>query len=70
MGKGKATKFNIKSFFFVSILQPDKDSHEYGPEGDAIVGKTLPMINRTIIYLLEQVKNYGLTDDLNIIITR
>jgi len=52
------------------LFQPDVDSHEYGPDDDFIVKNTLPLLNRTIMYLIKKVEEYNLTDDLNIIITR
>nr|XP_002121836.1 ectonucleotide pyrophosphatase/phosphodiesterase family member 7-like [Ciona intestinalis] len=49
--------------------QPDVYSHRYGPDSPGIANKIMPLLNRTIMYLIEKVEEAGLTDDLNIIIT-
>ncbi|XP_039267708.2 ectonucleotide pyrophosphatase/phosphodiesterase family member 7-like [Styela clava] len=58
------------NFDFIALYfeQPDSDGHDKGPDDDIIESTTLPLINRTIGYLLSKVQEAGLTDELNIII--
>ncbi|XP_076822727.1 ectonucleotide pyrophosphatase/phosphodiesterase family member 7-like [Clavelina lepadiformis] len=49
--------------------QPDVESHDKGPDSEVIAEIMMPLLNRTILYLLKKVEEYNLIDDLNIIIT-
>nr|XP_002131930.1 ectonucleotide pyrophosphatase/phosphodiesterase family member 7 [Ciona intestinalis] len=48
---------------------PDLTCHELGMDSEVVTKQTIPLINRTILYLLDKVKQNGLIDNLNIIIT-
>nr|XP_039248999.1 ectonucleotide pyrophosphatase/phosphodiesterase family member 7-like isoform X1 [Styela clava] len=63
--------FSDDDFDFIALYfeQPDIDSHAFGPDSDRVDDVTLPLVDRTIQYLFNQSDNYGLFDDLNIIIT-
>lgn len=54
----------------IDIFQPDLHGHKNGAESPVIRDVSLPLLSRTIMYLLKRVKETGLENDLNIIITR
>ncbi|ESO88927.1 hypothetical protein LOTGIDRAFT_153994 [Lottia gigantea] len=48
--------------------EPDEQGHEHGPESQE-VKDMIQLLDGTLGYLLEQLKKYGLEDEINIILT-
>lgn len=49
--------------------EPDKTAHKKGPEDPIIADEMMPLLDRTITYLLESIESNGLKDILDVIIT-
>ncbi|CAK8673883.1 unnamed protein product [Clavelina lepadiformis] len=62
------TKENLDMIAFY-FDEPDLHGHKNGAESPIIRDVSLPLLSRTIMYLLKRVKETGLENDLNIIIT-
>ncbi|XP_039260497.2 ectonucleotide pyrophosphatase/phosphodiesterase family member 7-like [Styela clava] len=62
--------FTEDDFDFVALYfeQPDAFGHKFGPDSDEVLKMILPAIDRTLQHLFKQVQNYGLTENLNMII--
>jgi len=63
--------FLDKDYHMIALYfnEPDKSGHKYGPESDLIADEMMPLLDRTIGYLLEQINDRGLKDVLDVIIT-
>lgn len=62
--------FRNDNFDFIALYfeEPDSTGHNFGPDAEEITNDALPLVDRTIGYLLDKVKESGLEEDLNIII--
>jgi len=63
--------FIEKDYHMIALYfnEPDKSSHKMGPDDPDIAKVTLPLLDRTMSYLFEQIEERGLKDILDTIIT-